>query len=109
MQIMDKAALLALFAPKIIEVDVPGIGLTRLRELSAPEVNDAREACAKADKSDFGLYLIIASVVDADDKPLFARADLDDLRKASQRTMGEMVTAVMEINGFQVKDAAPKN
>ena len=33
---LDKTSLLALFAPKIIDQDVPGVGAVRLRELSAP-------------------------------------------------------------------------
>lgn len=106
---MDKTALLALFQPKIIDVDVPGIGPLRLRELSAPEVSDAREACKDEKKADFGLRLIIKSVVDEQGEPTFTLADLDSLRNASQRSMGELVTKVMEINGFQMKEGAAKN
>lgn len=107
---LDKAALLAIFQPKVIEKDVPGVGKVRLRELSAPEVSSIRESC-KGDekKGDFGFLLVIAAVVDDDGKPLFAASDLDALRGSAQGRIGEMVGAVMELNGFHVKEDAEKN
>ena len=51
---LDKSALLAIFTPKIVDREVPGIGAVRLRELSAPEVSDLREACrTEKEKADF--------------------------------------------------------
>lgn len=107
---LDKAALLALFAPKIIDQDVPGIGAVRLRELSAPEVSDIREACkTDAQKADFGFLLVIASVVNHNAQPMFSTADLPDLRASAQSRIGELVSAVMAVNGFSVKEDAAKN
>jgi len=107
---LDKAALLALFAPKIIDQNVPGIGTVRLRELSAPEVSDIREACkTEAQKADFGFLLVIASVVDGAGAPAFTADDLPVLRTSAQSRIGELVSAVMAVNGFSVKEDAAKN
>jgi len=107
---LDKSALLALFAPKIIDRDVPGVGTIRLRELSAPEVSDIREACkTDAQKADFGFLLVVASVVDQNAEPTFTAADLPALRASAQSRIGELVTAVMAVNGFSVKEDAAKN
>lgn len=109
--ILDKAALLGLFLPKTVEKDVPGVGSVLLRELSAPEVSDIRESCKAegAKKSDFGFLLAIASVVDGDGQPMFSSDDLNSLRGAAQSRIGELVAAVMEVNGFHVKENAEKN
>lgn len=107
---LDKAALLSLFAPKIIEKDVPGVGTVRLRELSAPEVADIRERCkTDADKADFGFLLVISSVVDGDGAQTFTADDLPSLRAAAQSRIGALVSAVMEINGFTLAEGAEKN
>ncbi|EXI77112.1 MAG: hypothetical protein AW10_04006 [Candidatus Accumulibacter appositus] len=107
---LDKSALLALFAPKIIDQDVPGIGAVRLRELSAPEVSDIRETCkTESQKADFGFLLVVASVVDDQGEPAFTAEDLPALRASAQSRIGELVTAVMAVNGFTVKEDAAKN
>ncbi|WP_374690313.1 hypothetical protein [Accumulibacter sp.] len=107
---LDKAALLALFAPQIIDREVPGVGTVRLRELSAPEVSDLREACkTEAQKADFGFHLVIASVVDDTGTPTFTAADLPALRASAQSRIGELVSAVMTVNGFSVREDAAKN
>jgi hypothetical protein len=107
---LDKAALLTLFAPKIIDRDVPGVGTVRLRELSAPEVSEIREACkTEAQKADFGFHLVIASVVDDTGTPTFTAADLPALRASAQSRIGELVSAVMTVNGFSVREDAAKN
>lgn len=106
---LDKSALLALFSPKIIDQQVAGLGIVRLRELSAPEVSEIRAACStEALKADFAFHLIIASVVDDAGHAAFTAADLPDLRGAAQARIGELVSAVLAINGFQVKDDAEK-
>ena len=107
---LDKSALLAIFAPKIIDQNVPGVGTVRLRELSAPEVSDIREACrTEAQKADFGFLLVIASVVDDTGQPTFSAADLPALRASAQSRIGELVSSVMTVNGFSVKEDAAKN
>ena len=107
---LDKAALLALFAPQIIDRDVPGVGAVRLRELSAPEVSDLREACkTEAQKADFGFHLVIASVVDDTGTPTFTAADLPALRASAQSRIGELVSAVMAVNGFSIQGDAARN
>ena len=107
---LDKSELLARFAPQILDQDVPGIGVVRLRELSAPEVSELREQCkTDAQKADFGFHLVIASVVDDEGHPTFTAADLPVLRASAQSRIGELVSAVMTVNGFSVKEDAAKN
>ena len=107
---LNKDALLALFAPKIVEQNVPEIGTVRLLELSAPQVSEIRESCkSEKDKVDFGFHLVIASVVDDEGKPSFGKDDLPALRASAQSRIGKLVTAVMEINGFSLKEDAEKN
>ena len=107
---LDKTSLLALFAPKIIDQDVSGVGAVRLRELSAPEVSDIREACkTEAQKADFGFLLVVASVVDENGDSTFTASDLPALRASAQSRIGELVSAVMTVNGFSVKEDAAKN
>ncbi len=107
---LDKLALLEIFKPKIIDSVVPGVGPVRLRELSAPEVSDIREVCkAGKNEAEFGFRLVIAALVDDEDKPVFTADDLDTMRAASQRSIGALVVKVMEINGFTLKGDAEKN
>lgn len=113
---LDKAALLALFAPKIIDQTITGIGPVRLRELSAPEISDIRESCKAAEeKANFGFKLVIASLVNDDGQPVFAPSDLPALRTSAQARIESMVEAVMAVNGFKVastdiaKEVAVKN
>lgn len=105
----DRKSLLELFKPKTIERPVPGVGNILLRELSAPEISDIREACKDDKKHDFGFHLVIASVVDQAGKTVFTPGDLAELRGAAQGRFGELVAVVMEVNGFQVKEGAAKN
>jgi hypothetical protein len=107
---LDKASLLALFAPQVIPQTVDGVGEVRLRELSAPEVSDIRDACqAKDTKADFGFRLVIASVVNEDGQPIFNLSDLPDLRSKAQVRIGNLIEAVMKVNGFTVREDAAKN
>lgn len=107
---LDKAALLALFAPKIIDKPVEGIGNVRLRELSAPEVSAIREACTPEDRrADFGLLLLIAALVDDAGAPVFTADDLPSIRGSAQVRISELVGVVMEVNGFRIKEDAVKN
>ena len=85
-------------------------GAGRIFELSAPEVSDLREACkTEAQKADFGFHLVIASVVDDTGAPTFTANDLPTLRASAQSRIGELVSAVMAVNGFSVKEEAAKN
>ena len=103
----DKASLLAMFQPKIVEKPVEGLGNLRLLELSAPEVSDIRETCqTKESKGDFGFKLAIASLVDEAGVPVFTKEDLPTLRTSAQARIGALVEAVMDINGFKVSKAA---
>lgn len=106
MNVMTKEDLLGFFKPKIVERQV-GEGKVFFRELSAPEVSDLREACKTPEKkADFGFHLVIASVVDADGKPVFSVDDLPMLRAGAQSRVGLVVEEVMKVNGFTIDKAA---
>lgn len=105
---MDKLALLAALAPRVVDVNVDGIGTVKVRELSAPEVVSIRDAC-KSDKDDFGFRLVVAAVQDETGAPMFTIDDLPSLRSAAQSRIGDLVARVMEANGFQMREVGAKN
>lgn len=106
----DKASLLAMFQPKIVSQPVAGVGSVLFRELSAPEVSDIRDLCQSKDKkADFGFKLVIASLVDESGQPVFTDADLPSLRSSAQVRIGNLVTAVMAVNGFQLDAKAAED
>lgn len=107
---LDKTSILGLLKPQIINKSVVGFGEISLVELSAPQVTALRDACKDEEtKGDFGFRMVIASVVDAEGNKLFKEEDLPDLRAAAQSRIGELVSAVMEVNGFSIKVDDVKN
>lgn len=107
---LDKSAILNLLKPQIVKKSVKGFGDVALIELSAPEVTSLREACKdEATKADFGFRMVIASVVDEEGNRAFKEEDLPELRLAAQSRIGELVAAVMEVNGFSIANDAVKS
>lgn len=107
---LDKSSILNLLKPQIIKKTVSGFGEINLVELSAPQVTALRDACKdEATKADFGFRMVISSVVDDQGEPLFKEADLPELRASAQSRIGELVSAVMDANGFSISNDAVKN
>lgn len=107
---LDKTTILGLLKPQIITKTVTGFGDVSLVELSAPQVTALRDACKdESTKGDFGFRMVIAAVVDAEGNQLFKEDDLPELRAAAQSRIGELVSAVMDANGFSIKVDDVKN
>lgn len=104
---LDKAALLAALTPTITDTEVEGFGAVRLRQVSVAESDRLRSVTKDAKTPDFGLQLIIASMVDADGAPLLTADDLPTLQSASDMKIAKLVERVLEVNGY--KAAASPN
>lgn len=97
----DKLALLAALQATTTTVDIDGLGPLNLRQISVAE-NDQLRASAKksAAASDFGLRLVVASVVDDTGAPLLGIADLQALQAASGNRVNGLIEAVLMHNGY---------
>jgi hypothetical protein len=109
LQPFDKAALLAAMKPKTAQLSIDGFGDVGIMQLSVAEVEELRSVLKKDDKTDqFGLSMVILSVVDSDGNRVFTDDDLPALRSASNAVMDALVGKTLEINGFK-KAADEKN
>jgi hypothetical protein len=105
----DKAALLLALKPKTILFAVDGFGEIGIMQLSVAEVEGLRSALKSDDKTDqFGLNMVILSVVDSDGNRVFMDADMPALKSASNAVMDVLVGKALEVNGFK-KVADTKN
>ena len=106
---LNKAALLAALKPKTELLEVEGFGAVGIIQLTVAEVTAVRDGLDKDGQADqFGLRLVLLSVVDAEGARIFDEADLADLQAASNAAMDLLVTKALEVNGFK-KAAAAKN
>lgn len=98
---IDKLALLAALQATTAAVDVAGFGTVTLRQITVAE-NDALRAAVKKDAppSDFGLRLVVASVIDDAGAPVFALSDLPALRASAGSKVDKLVEAVLLANGY---------
>ncbi len=98
----DKAALLAALQPKITTLDIDGFGQVSITQLSVAEVEGLRSALKQDDKTDqFGLSMVMLSVVDDDRQRVFTDDDLSALKSASNAVMDVLVGKTLEVNGFK--------
>lgn len=98
----DKAALLAALQPKITPLDIEGFGEVGIMQLSVAEVEGLRSTLKKDDKTDqFGLSMVMLSVVDSDRQRVFTDDDLSALKSASNAVMDVLVGKTLEVNGFK--------
>ena len=98
----DKAALLAALQPKITTLDIDGFGQVGIMQLSVAEVEGLRSALNQDDKTDqFGLSMVMLSVVDDERQRVFAEDDLSALKSASNAVMDVLVGKTLEVNGFK--------
>lgn len=100
---IDKQSLLAALACTVTPVPVDGFGTINMRQVSVAE-NDAIRAKIGTDKdaprSQFGLLLLVASVVNDDGTPVFSEADVQALAQSSGRKIDALVEAVLKVNGY---------
>lgn len=105
----NKSALLAALKPKTESVNVDGFGQVGVIQLTVAEVDTLRASLKKEDKADqFGLRLVLISVVDTDGNRVFDESDLPGLQGSSNAAMDGLVAKTLEANGFK-KAAEAKN
>lgn len=99
---MDKQALLAALAPVRTAVAVEGFGDVQVKQLTVAEA-DAVRGSLKADEqqpSEFGLKLLVASVIDDTGAAVFTADDLTALQSAASSKVDVLMKAVLKANGF---------
>lgn len=105
----DKAALLLALKPKTTSLTIDGFGEIGITQLSVAEVDGLRSALKSDDKTDqFGLNMVMLSVVDSNGNRVFADEDMPALKAASNAVMDDLVGKTLEVNGFK-KVADAKN
>jgi hypothetical protein len=101
-----KLALIAALASVTKTVEIEGVGGISIHQISVVEADAIRAASKEKDGQEFGLRLVIASLVDIAGAPLFEEADLPMLQASADAKVGRIVEAVLEVNGFK-KAAVP--
>jgi hypothetical protein len=105
----NKSALLAALKPKTELVDVEGFGKVGIIQLTVGEVEKIRADLKAADNADqFGLHLVLLSVVDDAGARVFDASDLPGLIDAGHAAMDALVAKALQVNGFK-KLAEAKN
>lgn len=98
----NKIALLEALKPKVEQVEVSGFGTVGIVQLTVGGVEAIRTSLKKEDKADqFGLRLVLLSVVDEDGACVFDEADLPGLMASSNAAMDALVAKTLEVNGFK--------
>lgn len=98
----NKSALLAALKPKTERVDVAGYGNIGIVQLTVSEADSLRANLKKENKIDqFGLQMVLISVVDEDGNRVFDESDLPSLQGASNAAVDDLVAKTLEVNGFK--------
>lgn len=105
MSALTKAQLLAALAVQTQTVTVNGIDVN-IKTLSVAEIDDVRERLSGDKGSNFGLGMTAYAVVDEAGQPMFNIEDLTEMRALSSKPMGELIKAVLRVNGY--KDGSEK-
>lgn len=116
---VSRAGILDAVDLESIEIDVPEWGgVVRLRAMSAADrvAYEDKLATFDEDGASAGVRvvrglacLIIATVVDEDDEPLFTDADLDALQEKSFEVLNRVAEAAAGINGMGKIEETEKN
>lgn len=100
---MNKEKFFSALKPKVTEAAITTLGqVVRFRELTG-EGRDAVHAATRA--GSVGRVqgtMIIASVVDENDAPMFSAADMEELLKVPCAVLNELAEQVAQINGMEV-------
>lgn len=107
---LDKTSLLAALAATITSPTIEGVGQVNLRQVTVAE-NDAIRAAVSdtAPRSEFGLRLLVASLINDDGSPVFTEADLPALAQSAGRKVDALVDAVLKANGYAANAADAGN
>ena len=99
---IDRVDYSAAPAAVVIERDLPGLGVVRIKQLSVAEYDDVRgRTKADAPASEFGLALTAYALVDDAGHPLLSQGDLQPLRAAAGTKVDALVGAVLDVNGYK--------
>lgn len=100
---MNKEQILAAAQPKVTEATITTLGqVVRFRALTG-EGRDAIHAATRS--GSVGRVqgtMIIASVVDENDAPMFSADDMEDILKVPCEVLNELAEQVARINGMEV-------
>jgi hypothetical protein len=93
-------------APRIRteDVDVPGIGVVRVRTVSAGERCRLEFSSQGKGRDGYRARLVVASAVDQDGKPLFTYEDVDRISAMPAYVVDPIVEAVARLNAFSAAD-----
>ncbi len=100
--LLSKEQLLASGQPTVKIVGVDGVGDLRIRVIDGFSRDELSKALADLGTQD-GVYfsaLIIASLVNENDEPIFARDDLDALRACDANWLRKVGLACVQANGL---------
>lgn len=105
----DKVALFMAMKPKTVKVAVDGFGDLTIMQLTVQEADSLRSNMkTDADKQQFGLKLVIKSVIDDVGEPVFNDTDFAELEASANAVLDKIVGVALETNGFK-KVADAKN
>ena len=99
---MDKTALLAAVAAAPIEIVVEGHGPLLFRQVTVSEADQLRGLASKDSTapSEFGLQLLMRTLVQPNGAPLLDETDLPVLRSSASSKVEALVAAALQANGF---------
>ena len=114
MSLATREAILAARDWRHEDIEVPGWGTVRIRELSAAEYTEfAREfaGVTTGDVEALKLFgrLVVAAVVDEQGEQLFTAADLEVVQCKSLRTLQYVAEQILRFNGIGGDEGAEKN
>lgn len=94
--------LLAALAPAFMPATVEGFGDLQIKQLTVAE-NDQVRALVKtgAPASEFGLRMLLASVVDVDGNAVFTEEHLPALQSSGGYKVDALIKQVLEANGYK--------
>ena len=96
-----KLALLTALAVVTKSMHVDGVGTLCIRQISVTESDAVRAASQNKAGQEFGMRLLIASVVDELGQPMFEEADLGTLMHLADAKISKIVDKVLEVNGYK--------
>lgn len=105
-----KLGLLAALAPSVSVVEVDGFGPVNIRQLTVAQHDAVRaqvKAMPDAAPSEFGIRMLVASVVDAEGNLVMGDDDLQALRASSGPKVEALMRRALEVQGYA--GAAEKN
>jgi hypothetical protein len=86
------------------DVEVPGMGVVRVRTVSVGDRCRLEFASEGKDREGYRARLVVASAVDEDGKPLFTYEDVDKINALPAYVIDPIVEAVMRLNALSASD-----